>query len=988
VAVDREKVLQTALKLVDKKRYDKAIDEYRKLIADDPGDVRTLLKIGDLHLKLEQYELAISTYEQVGEYYYREGFSVKAIAVYKQIRGIIRRHAAHLEGRYGHIVPRLAEIYTQLGLTSDALAAYDEVATRLRQEGRERDALDIFRKVVELDPQNPIAHLRVADSRARLGDIDKAVERFGEAAHIMVRLGRHDDALKVLDRLLEYRPEPKYARMSAELYLGRGQPNDGMTALSKLQIAFKSNPKDLETLAMLARAFDAIGQPKKAVEVLKESARIAKDQGDNAAFDQILDTLMKRAPEDTLVVRLGQQRKVASLKPAEAEIAVEVEILNDGELESMEEVFELESGELVDTGHPPPAGRQPSGNFDRMLDAGGAAAGEGSGVRRLLGEAERQRAGGHIASAIALLRDGLRNLGGSAALRHKLGDLLLEVGDMAGSITEKLILAQELANGGDMQQAVGMIDEVLLLAPGQPDALQMRHNLGYPAAYPGGQEQAIEDLQLNQPIQSYDVESGGVEEALHRGRHHSVPAMPAVPLDDPFASTERPAPGQPARGAVRASASAPSIAGTPRTPGVLGAAPPMAQRISHPELSPAGYAARATLDEEALDQAENLAAAGRFDEARALLHAQLRAMPNHPLVLERLADIDAISSQNPRVGAISTPNPASMGTPSIPGAPVSQPIPLQADYDYQPPFSQRHVQPPAQPAPQPSYEHTGYEPSSYEPGYEQGGYPPPPTAQPGYGQQAYGQGYEQPGYEQPGYEQPGYEQPGYEQQGYEQPGYEQPGYEQPYPPNSDVHGGARQHTASYAGPQLSASPSGSHHLAPEVDAMLDQVRAGVRNQVAESDAATHYDLGVAYYEMGLTSDAISELTLAARDAARECVCLSMIGTIQLQLGDYDAAVEVLHRALNSHHKTRDQELALAYEIANTYELRMMPEQALHYFEWLSSVDPGYADPRGTPVDRTHRLRSESGAQPRPQAPSGGPDGSDMAAAFDDLFDEA
>jgi tetratricopeptide (TPR) repeat protein len=986
VAVDREKVLQTALKLVDKKRYDKAIDEYRKLIADDPGDVRTLLKIGDLHLKLEQYELAIATYEQVGEYYYREGFSVKAIAVYKQIRGIIRRHASHLEGRYGHIVPRLAEIYTQLGLTSDALAAYDEVATRLRQEGRERDALDIFRKVVELDPQNPIAHLRVADSRARLGDIDKAVERFGEAAHIMVRLGRHDDALKVLDRLLEYRPEPRYARMAAELYLGRGQPNDGMTALSKLQIAFKSNPKELETLAMLARAFDAIEQPKKAVEVLKESARIAKEAGDNAAFDAILDTLMKRAPEDTLVMRLGQQRRVASQRP---DADVEVEVLNEAEIESIEEVFELQDGELVDSGLPhdvmAPDGR-PSGDFSRMLDAPGGA--EGSGVRRLLVEAERQRAAGQAHHAVALLRDGLRNLGGSTALRHKLGDLLLEIGDTAGCINEKLILAQELANSGNMHGALGMVDEVLLLSPGHPDAVQMRHNLGYPVAYAGPQEQAIEDLQLNQPIQSYDVESGGVEEALHRSRHPSAPAMNAL-LDDPFASTERPA-----------AAGTSHVAQRREPPGsAFGAAPPMAQRISHPSLPPdVAYgrqtgptaAERASLVEEALDQAESLTAVGRYDEARALLHAQLRATPNHRLVLERLADIDA--QLGGAAGQSAPPSPA----PSLASSPASQPIPLApAEYEYAPyssPLGAATAQPyPAPPQPsyeqgygQPGYGQQAYAPPGYgQPGYGQPGgqpgYAQPGYAQPGYAQPGHGQpGHGQPGYEQPGYGQQGYEQPGYGQQGYEQPGYEQQGYTEGYPPNSDVHGAAGANHASYAGPQL----------APEVDAMLDQVRAGVRNQVAESDAATHYDLGVAYYEMGLTGDAISELTLAARDPSRECVCLSMIGTIQLQLGDYDAALDVLHRALNSHVKTRDQELAVAYEIANTYEMRMMPEQALHYFEWLSSVEPSYGDPRGTPVERTHRLRSESGAQPRPQAPTGGPDAAEMAAAFDDLFDEA
>ena len=53
VAVDRDKLLQAAQKFVEKKRYDKAILEYQKLVAEDPKDARTLLKIGDLYLKLE-----------------------------------------------------------------------------------------------------------------------------------------------------------------------------------------------------------------------------------------------------------------------------------------------------------------------------------------------------------------------------------------------------------------------------------------------------------------------------------------------------------------------------------------------------------------------------------------------------------------------------------------------------------------------------------------------------------------------------------------------------------------------------------------------------------------------------------------------------------------------------------------------------------------------------------------------------------------------
>jgi tetratricopeptide (TPR) repeat protein len=174
---------------------------------------------------------------------------------------------------------------------------------------------------------------------------------------------------------------------------------------------------------------------------------------------------------------------------------------------------------------------------------------------------------------------------------------------------------------------------------------------------------------------------------------------------------------------------------------------------------------------------------------------------------------------------------------------------------------------------------------------------------------------------------------------------------------------------------------------PELVPVRQQVRAGVRAEVADTDAATHYDLGVAYLEMGLDQDAISELTLAARDPRRECVCLSMIATIHLKLGDADAALDALQRAFKSPEKTHEQELRVGYEIANTYEVKGMPDQALYYFEWLANLEPNYEDPRGSVSERIERLRTESGAQPRPQAPLSGADPGDLDSALDDLFGE-
>ena len=61
MAIDREKVLLAAQGYIQKKRYDRAVAEYQKIIQQDPDDARTLLKIGDLQSKMEAHADAIAT---------------------------------------------------------------------------------------------------------------------------------------------------------------------------------------------------------------------------------------------------------------------------------------------------------------------------------------------------------------------------------------------------------------------------------------------------------------------------------------------------------------------------------------------------------------------------------------------------------------------------------------------------------------------------------------------------------------------------------------------------------------------------------------------------------------------------------------------------------------------------------------------------------------------------------------------------------------
>jgi tetratricopeptide (TPR) repeat protein len=906
VAVDRDKVLQAAQKLVEKKRYDKAILEYQKLIAEDPKDARTLLRMGDLYLKLEQYADAISTYEGVGQFYAVQGFALKAIAVYKQIREIVNKHVPHLEDRFGHIVPKLAELYTQLGLTSDALAAYDEVATRLQRAGRDRDAIDIFKKIVDLDPANPLPYLRLAEAFVRVKDLDSAITRFGAAAEILGRLGRRDDALKVVERLLQYRPDARFARMAAEAYLDRGQPNDGMAALTKLQICFKENPKDLDTLAILARTFDKVGQPAKSIEVQKEAARIAKDAGRLDAYSALVDALLARAPQDEGVRQLAAQRKeaaAAARAESQSDVSIEVEV---GEEVFVDDEPPSEAPFVLRQSHHPAAmgGRGP-GQAPAQRDAPLDPAAQ---VRQLLARAEVFRRARNHDQAIAILRAGLQDLPGERDLHEKLCDVLIDAGDNEGAIRQMLVFAQELAGQNDIKGAARILDEVLLLEEGQPDAIRMLAALGYAVPTPdyapdapyeedpyasgyAGSTSSV-GYDPNAPLPSYDLEEVGAADALSGTSHPMAPLMPgrmgSMPglqggshhgaigtdqLDDPFQG-EAPLPQFSIEDEATQFLQPSSFMHQERDSATArGAAESFVPEVSPPIPSrrpsePAGRESiAAQLDEDALDEIEFFASRGMFDDARGILAEQLGRLPNHPLLLERQRELEALAAS-----AEERPSGARQVLRSI------------------------------QPAEN--------EDRSF-----------------------------------------------------------------------DIAASLEALDALDTG---SSAPQG---LADDprqisVETVFEQFKAGVAAQISESDASTHYDLGVAYREMGLHSDAINEFELASRDPGRECVCQSMIGMIHLEQGNIEVAIDSFLRGLQASHRNVEQELQLTYEIGNAYEMRNTPEQALYYFQRVARVDPTYREPRGSVGDRIARL------QPAPKPPAARAVGAEpMSDEFDAAFDD-
>jgi tetratricopeptide (TPR) repeat protein len=306
VAFDRDKVLQEAQKLVAKGRLDRAVVEYQKLVKANPGDDRAMLKIAELQTRMRAYEAAVSTYEQVASYYASEGFFAKATAIYKQIRSLIQQHLPESKGHYGPIVDKLAQLYIDAGLKGDAIATYQEYATHLQRAGRETELLPIYRRIVELKEDDLDARRKLIEmlrAHSKDQEADDHLVTYGER---LVFLGRVDEGLLALDDVARRRnTDAGLARRVADLYLDRNGPGDAMLALTRMQACFLSTKRDIDTLRVLARAFSAIGQRPKAVEVRKLMVKIAKDNGDLEIAQALVDELLEDCPRDPEIQTLA-----------------------------------------------------------------------------------------------------------------------------------------------------------------------------------------------------------------------------------------------------------------------------------------------------------------------------------------------------------------------------------------------------------------------------------------------------------------------------------------------------------------------------------------------------------------------------------------------------------------------------------------------------------------------------------------------------------
>lgn len=244
---NKEKLIASAQKFLSKGQIPKAIGEYQKLVQAFPKDVRNRQKLAELFSRDKRHEEALAEYEVVARHYTETGFYLKSIAVFKQMQKI--------EPSRVDIYHHLAELNEKQGLVGNALSEYRNLVSFFDKNEMHNEAIEVLEKMVVLDPDNLNFSAKIAECFMACGRNDEAFEKFQSIIKSLVEKNEYSKIVKLYERFLDLCPEDGTSRLPFATSLLKSGSFD--KAIHVLKGLLKHSPEDPDVNLCLTDAYVA-----------------------------------------------------------------------------------------------------------------------------------------------------------------------------------------------------------------------------------------------------------------------------------------------------------------------------------------------------------------------------------------------------------------------------------------------------------------------------------------------------------------------------------------------------------------------------------------------------------------------------------------------------------------------------------------------------------------------------------------------------------
>jgi tetratricopeptide (TPR) repeat protein len=125
--------------------------------------------------------------------------------------------------------------------------------------------------------------------------------------------------------------------------------------------------------------------------------------------------------------------------------------------------------------------------------------------------------------------------------------------------------------------------------------------------------------------------------------------------------------------------------------------------------------------------------------------------------------------------------------------------------------------------------------------------------------------------------------------------------------------------------------------------MLKKFKQGVAENVDAEDYQSHYDLAIAFKEMGLLDEAIAGFQRALGSKTNRLPTYEALGECFLEKGQPKMAAAILQRGLGEQNATDEQLVGVLYLLGRASEEQEQPAQALDYYQRVFVIDIQFRD---------------------------------------------
>ena len=366
MAYNKSKYVEAAQKLLNQGKVAQAIAEYQQILKYEPRDQVTLMTIGELYIRQGETFQAIDYFERLAQLFVSDGFLTKAIAVYKRIAKLAPEEIRPLEkladlyvqqGVMSEARPlflqlaelhlknnkqadaiallkklllaepdnlriqiRLADLYQAMGQTGEALEGYVSAAQRALARGDHAECEKLADKALHLSPKNLDAMIVKARAFSTVGNVAQASQ--------------------ILEQVPDLDKGGEPAELLLDLYLKNGKWDEGTALALKI---FTSDAKNFGATQKVTEALLEAGQGERAMSLLSRIRVPMIDAGEHEGVVHLLTELATRLsgrlePLEWLVDTYGRTSDSFRLPDALAHLGDA--LVAAGKLDRAKETFE------------------------------------------------------------------------------------------------------------------------------------------------------------------------------------------------------------------------------------------------------------------------------------------------------------------------------------------------------------------------------------------------------------------------------------------------------------------------------------------------------------------------------------------------------------------------------------------------------------------------------------------------------------------------